>query len=431
MNKQSKTLERTVILVSLPLTKSKVEVLTYVYHVYGKILVEAVDYMWRNNMASWTKAKKLLYRRFRGRYPDIPSHYIHEAIRDASQRLKSFKKLKKKGMAKTDKPVVRKWTVGCDNQLWRLTFEGVKIATHRGWVNIPLQFHKLFWKYYNGGWILRSSARWKLVENKLHLYVVFTREVEVPDTTRSSTVYGIDINENNVTIYAYPDGRAITIVTNFSKVVLGYAYRRARIQQRWSRFYGVKGSRRLKSALKRLRERNVKRDIKLKLAKIVASIVRDGVVVFERLPRRFQDIVIERSNGLDSLDVHRLKQSSIRGIHRLIIGKLVEYCVSHVLVNPAHTSSMCPVCGSKLVLMTGYAQRSGWKPRWMKCPKCGFVHDRDVIGAMNLVKKYLLDVGGHAVGLLKGAHDFHVEWLVAAMKRGDEAQPVLARPTMT
>ena len=81
--------------------------------------------------------------------------------------------------------------------------------------------------------------------------------------------------------------------------------------------------------------------------------------------------------------------------------------------------------------MNSCAQRNGWKPRLMKCPKCGFIHDRDVIGAMNLVKKYLLDVGSCAVYSLKGAHDPHVEWLVATMKRGLEAQPVLARPTMT
>ena len=96
MNKQSKTLERTVILVSLPLTKSKIEALTRIYQVYGRMLAEALEYMWRNDITSWTKAKKLLYRLFREKYPDIPSHYIHEAIRDASQRLKSFKKLRRK-----------------------------------------------------------------------------------------------------------------------------------------------------------------------------------------------------------------------------------------------------------------------------------------------------------------------------------------------
>ncbi len=151
MNKQLKTLERTVVLVSLPLTRTKISTLNYIYQVYGKILAEALEHMWSNSISSWIKAKKLLYRRFREKYPDIPSHYIHEAIRDASQRIKSFRKLKKKGLAMTDRPVIRKWSVSCDNQLWKLTLEGVRIATHKGWVNIPLQFHKLFWRYYNGG----------------------------------------------------------------------------------------------------------------------------------------------------------------------------------------------------------------------------------------------------------------------------------------
>ncbi len=429
MNKQSKTLERTVVLVSLPLTKTKVKILNCIYQVYGRILIEALEYMWSNGVTSWTKAKKLLYRRFRMKYPEIPTHYIHEAIRDASQRLKSFKKLKKKGLAKTNKPMIRRWSVGCDNQLWKLIFEGVRIATHEGWINIPLQFHKLFWRYYNGGWTLRSSARWRLIENKLYLFIVFVKNVETKGIN-TTKIYGIDINENNVTIYEYPTNKAVTIVTNFSKVVLGYAYRRARIQQKWSRVYGVKGNRRLRVALRKLRERNVKRDIKLKLAKTITDIIKDGIVVLEKLPKRFQDKALERSKWLKGLDVHRLKQSSIRGIHKLITEKLTEYCIPYVLVNPSHTSSVCPICGSKLVLMTGYAQRNGWKPRLMRCPRCGFIHDRDVIGAMNLVRKYLLDVSPMPLET-KGVHDPHVEWLVATMKHGVETQPILARPTMT
>ena len=431
MNKQSKTLERTVVLVSLPLTKTKVKILNCIYQVYGRMLIEALECMWSNGVTSWTKAKKILYKKFREEHPNLPSHYIHEAIRNASQRLKSFKKLKKEGLARTDKPLVRGWSVGCDNQLWKLTFEGVRIATHKGWINIPIRFHKLFWSYYNGGWTLRSSARWKLVENKLYLYVVFTREVEAIRALNSSRVYGIDINENNVTIYCYPENKAITIVTNFSKIVLGYAYRRARIQQKWSKRLGVKDNRRLKIALRKLRERNVKRDIKQKLARLITDILKDGVVVLEKLPKRFQDKVLEKSRKLNGLGAHRLKQSSMRGIHKLIIEKLEEHGISYVLVNPSHTSSICPICGSKLISVTGFAQRNCWKPRLMRCPRCEFIHDRDVIGAMNLARKYLLNVGGFAVCLPKGVHDPHVEWLVATVKRGTEAQPALAKPTIT
>ena len=392
MNRQSKTLERTVVLVSLSLTKAKMESLSYIYQVYGRILTEALEYMWSNNISSWMKAKKVLYRRFKEKYPNIPSHYIHEAIRDASQRIRSFMKLKKKELAKTDKPLVKRWSVGCDNQLWKLTLEGVRIATHKGWINIPLQLHKQFWKYYNSEWILRSSARWKLIKNKLYLYIVFVKEVEVK-RDNVSKIYGIDVNENNVTIYEYPSNRAVSVVTNFSKIVLGYAYKRARIQRKWSKVYGVKDNRRLKVSLRKLREKNVKQDIKLKLAKMIVEIVMDGVVVLEKLPKRLQDKVIKRNKGLNGLDIHRLKQSSIRGTHKLIIEKLVEHGIPYALVNPSYTSSACPICNSNLVPMMGYAQRNGWKPRIMKCPRCGFIHDRDVIGSMNLVKKYLLDVG--------------------------------------
>jgi len=34
----------------------------------------------------------------------------------------------------------------------------------------------------------------------------------------------------------------------------------------------------------------------------------------------------------------------------------------------------------------------------MKCPTCGFTHDRDAIGAINLVKRYFIDVGPVPLG---------------------------------
>lgn len=67
----------------------------------------------------------------------------------------------------------------------------------------------------------------------------------------------------------------------------------------------------------------------------------------------------------------------------------------------------------------------------MKRPRCNFIHDSDVIGAMNMVRRYLLNVSDHAVDFPMNAHDPHVEWFVATMKRGVEAQPALAKPTMT
>ena len=50
---------------------------------------------------------------------------------------------------------------------------------------------------------------------------------------------------------------------------------------------------------------------------------------------------------------------------------------------------------------------------------------------MLCIRRFLLDVGGYAVGLPKGTHDPRAEWSVTTVKCGAEAQPILARPTMT
>ena len=169
----SKKITKTVELVSLRLTAKKAEALSYVYKVYGEMVKEAVNVMYQKGTTSWLRGIKELYRYFRAKYPDLPSQYVVEAIRDAAARLESFRKLKKKGLAYTEKPEVKQWTVSCHRDLWKLSFLGVEISTHAGWIRIPLLFHKQFYIHYNGGWVLRSTARWKLEGRRLKLYVFF------------------------------------------------------------------------------------------------------------------------------------------------------------------------------------------------------------------------------------------------------------------
>ena len=54
------------------------------------------------------------------------------------------------------------------------------------------------------------------------------------------------------------------------------------------------------------------------------------------------------------------------------------------IVDPRGTSSECPQCGSKL-------EESGY--RRLRCPRCGFEADRDVIGKLNTRKKALKMLG--------------------------------------
>jgi IS605 OrfB family transposase len=79
---------------------------------------------------------------------------------------------------------------------------------------------------------------------------------------------------------------------------------------------------------------------------------------------------------------HRTKLI-IMGYSRLgrwIDWQAMKHGVPLAIVNPNGTSSECPKCDSKLE-ETGY--------RRLKCPRCGFEADRDIIGKLNIRKRAL------------------------------------------
>jgi len=94
---------RTVVVPSVRLTEKKLEVFRELEDLYSQVLVELVNYGFRSNIDSFVRLKKDKYHELRGRYPHLPSHYIHTACQDASTRIKSFNKLKKKSLAKSEK----------------------------------------------------------------------------------------------------------------------------------------------------------------------------------------------------------------------------------------------------------------------------------------------------------------------------------------
>ena len=110
---------RTVVVPSVKLTERKLAVFKELEELYRQILVELVDYGFRNNIDSFTRLKRDKYRELRRRYPHLPSHYVHTACQDASTRVKNFNKLKKKGSAKSEKPEVSRVSIWLDDHLWR------------------------------------------------------------------------------------------------------------------------------------------------------------------------------------------------------------------------------------------------------------------------------------------------------------------------
>jgi putative transposase len=368
---------RTVVVPSVTLSEKKFEVFRELEDLYKQVLIELVDYGFRNNINSFTRLKRDKYHELRGKLPQLPSHYIHTACQDASTRIKSFNKLKKKGLAKSEKLVVNNVSIWLDDHLWkRAGYTMILIYTHKGWIPVELAPHKLYWRYINGGWVLRTQIKLKIdyERKRLLIYFVFAKTIDVNENS-AKHVISVDVNEDNVAVKVLD--KVYILETGIKRLTIGYARYREAVQS-------VKGNGYVSRAIHG-RERKRKRDIKLKIANIIANTARklNAVVVLEELPKQCPRNMIR--DVRDPALRHRIYQAGFRSMARAIEEKCVERGVLVVKVDPKNTSSTCPSCGSKL--MRGNA------PRQLKCPKCGFRAGRDVVAVLNLEKKYLTSKG--------------------------------------
>jgi putative transposase len=301
---------RTVVVPSVRLTEKKLEVFRELEELYKQVLVELVVYGFRNNIDSFTRLKRDKYYELRGRNPHLPSHYIHTTCQDASTRIKSFNKLKKKGLAKSEKPVVNDVSIWLDDHLWkRVGYTMILIYTHKGWILVELAPHKLYWRYINGGWVLRTQIKLKIDYEckRLLTYFVFAKTINV-DENSAKHMISVDVNENNVAVKVLD--KVYIFETGIKKITIGYARYREIIQS-------VKGNGYVGRAIHG-RERKRKRDIRLKIANIIANTAKNlnAIVVLEKLPKQCPRNMI-RDVG-DSALRHRIYQAGFRGWLKLL-----------------------------------------------------------------------------------------------------------------
>jgi putative transposase len=160
--------------------------------------------------------------------------------------------------------------------------------------------------------------------------------------------------------------------TGIKRITIGYARYREVVQS-------VKGNGYVGRAIHG-RERKRKKDIRSKIANIVANTAKNinAVVVLEKLPKQCPRNMIK---GVEDPALrHRIYQAGFRGVVKAIEEECLERGVPVAKVDPRNTSSTCPFCNSKLM--------RGNVPRQLKCPRCGFKAGRDVIATLNLEKKY-------------------------------------------
>jgi len=342
---------------------------------YRKVLEDAINYGLSNKTTSFTRIKAGIYRNKRERHKDLPSHYIYTTCEDASERLDSFEKVKKKGRAYTNKPSVRKITVHLDDHLWKFSLDTISISTKKGRVFISPIFPKIFWEYYNKGWRIASEARFRLTKgNVVEFFIVFKKDEPKPYEPKG--FIPVDLNENSVSVLV--DGKPILLETNIKKITLGYEYKRKSITTGRST-----KDREVKRKLRNLRERDKKANIRRKLAKLIIkeAFESKSAIVLEDLPKRTPEHMVKDMK--DSQLRLRIYRSAFSSMKNAIIEKAKEFGVSVVLVNPSYTSSTCPVHGTKIV----YQPDGGDAPRVGVCERGKEKWYRDVVALYNLRKR--------------------------------------------
>jgi len=118
----------------------------------------------------------------------------------------------------------------------------------------------------------------------------------------------------------------------------------------------------------RLRRKNRIEDFLNKLAAQLAREFPDAVFIFENL-NKFKML----RNGSRQFNRKLSRSTWAKIVHKLSYRVQVEF------VDPAYTSSTCPICGSRLKSQNGL----------VKCLKCGFEADRQFVGAFNIFMRGL------------------------------------------
>jgi len=344
------------------------------FSTYREVLGRLLDYAWAERITSFKRLKAEKYHELRAKYPRLPSHYIYTACQMACSIYKSFRKLKRRGLARSEKPFFKSQVIMLDDHLFSLDLESweASIAVENGRTRLKLlhgTYHEKFREMKIGqAWLVKG-------EDGLYLKVVFSKTVGLVGS--NGVAVAVDINENNVAFGSME--RVRNIKTGERAVRTAYFLKRRKLQSKprlnekplLAKYSG--------------RERRRVEDIYHKAANQVIAAAKEAkasVVVLEKLKNiREKKKRIKAMNG-------RLNRWSFRRLQNIIEYKARLSGLMVVYLNAKGTSSLCPICGEKLS-PNGY--------RRMRCPTCRLEEDRDIIAVKNLLQRYQIDVGASTV----------------------------------
>jgi len=351
--------------------------------IYRDAVQLVVKELWSlNEKLSRKKLHEMLYDKLRKL--GLRAHHVKEIYVYAKSLVESAK------ANGGEKPVLRRLTARIDKYDYRLDLENrvLVLKLHNGYeVRLKLLAPRERIEKYRG-W-----SNYELVvkydDEGFWVSIYFKETIK---SIKSKTIMAVDVNFDNLTLAAFTLGGRVVRLKRFEtplRRILTHRIWIERIQKRYPRSWRfVKG---VKRAIEKHGERirNISWDYAHKIGDLIAKIA-----------HRHRSVVVLE-------DLEKLRDNSKKGRRfnkklTLWFYRRIQFCTGYearerglrvVKVNPRGTSSKCPRCGNKLV-NDGY--------RTLRCSKCNYIGDRDVVATINLYEKYAssyLRCGGLGVPL--------------------------------
>jgi len=332
---------------------------------YNTALNYAINKILRLDLRSIGSVHNALYRELREWF-GLPSRIAVDCYRDALANANAWRNNPRRGR----RPRVRKLSM--------LLHPGSGYRIEDGYVEIigGIKLRIIGWdRRYDG--YENGEARLVYRGDKMILWI--SKKIPRPKPYQPRDVIAVDINERKI---VYGDDK----INKERDTEIGEAHRWKKLAESLQRKYSFTrypAWRRRKAILNRIRSyhrkaRNILEDWARKTS---LRIVELSKKLGHAVAREDLTGLINSLRRIKNKD-HRTKLI-IMGYSRLgrwIDWQAMKHGVPLAIVNPNGTSSECPQCDSKL-------EENGY--RRLKCPRCGFEADRDVIGKLNIRKRAL------------------------------------------
>ncbi|ASJ17513.1 transposase [Thermococcus chitonophagus] len=389
-------LSRTVVLESYPLTRRKFKAVKEIYEDYSGLLLILTEYAFENKIRNPIKLRSSIPDEVKEEY-ELPSHYYYTACQDAVTRVKGFLEKKRKGKAKTERPVVKNVSLWLDDVLWDYkrfpqfnTLKNgkkiliIRLTTKRRPIKLPLKPHKLFFKYLSEGWRVKAGVKLKLVEEERKVLAYFTFEKEFDEPEVTGSFIAVDYNADNISFGNHDF--LVQVKTGLGRMTRFYSDVRREVQRTHLTGWKKKlPSRKGRELLKKFGQRKMNRkvDLQRKLALRLVELAGElnATIILEAIPKNFNQKVVKRRRKREKKLRNILHNIGMNSFQRFVFEKAVEHGVPVVFINPAYSSQVCPNCGAFRVKPNDDALRQ----RAFTCPVCGFTADRDFAAVLNLL----------------------------------------------